>query len=324
MTEAVYRGMLKHPDDGVTELCGRLGLTESVVQATLDQLSELGLIRPTSRDAQYVYAVRPHLAMEILLARKQAEVAAQQQQLEESRAAAVRLISEFAGHTPNSLHDDVEHLKSLDHIRDHLAMMSSSVESELISFAPGGPQTPENMRNSRPLTEKLLARGVTIRTIYLDSIRNDPATVTHAEWLTSVGAQVRVVPTLPNRVVISDRRVAVLATDSENTAAGAVTIRTPGVLVTLCSLFDTIWQTAEPLGSTVQEHQEPSGDTLTPQRREALKLLAQGATDETVAKRLGVSYRTARRMATGLMTHLDARSRFEAGVHAAQRGLIDS
>ncbi|MBG0852322.1 helix-turn-helix domain-containing protein [Streptomyces spinoverrucosus] len=319
VTEAVYRGMLAHPEDGAAELRERLDLTEDAVRAALNQLSEMALIRPASGDEQRMHVVGPHVAVEILLARQQAELAAQQQRLEESRAAAVRLLSESAGRDPGSPGDEVEHLKGLDDIRDHLAEMNRTVESELMAFAPGGPQTPDNMRSSRPLTEHLLGRGVSVRTTYLDSIRNDPATVAHAEWLTSVGVQVRTVPTLPNRMIIADRRVAVIATDSDETAQGAVVLRTPGVLATLCSLFETVWQTARPLGAGTPPS---SSDDLTPQQREALRLLAQGATDETIAKRLGVSPRTARRISTGLMTHLDARSRFQAGVHAARRGLV--
>ncbi|MFF8732524.1 LuxR C-terminal-related transcriptional regulator [Streptomyces sp. NPDC015171] len=319
VTDLVYREMLAHPDDGLTGLCGRTGLAERAVHAALDRLSEMALIRPASGDGERLHAVRPHLAMQILLARKQAEVAAQQQQLEESRAAAVRLISEFADREAAAPGDDVEHLRGLDNIRDHLAVMNRAVRSELMAFAPGGPQTPDNMRNSRPLTQELLGRGVAIRTIYLDSIRNDPATVAHAEWLMSVGAEVRAVPSLPNRMIIADRRAAVIATDSDDTSEGAVVIRTPGVLATLCSLFETTWQAAEPFSAAARP---PAEDTLTRQQHEVLRLLAQGATDEAIAKRLGVSPRTARRISTTLMARLGARSRFQAGVHAAQRGLF--
>ncbi|WP_225827961.1 LuxR C-terminal-related transcriptional regulator [Streptomyces naphthomycinicus] len=319
VTDAVYRAMLAHPDDGVSELCGRTSLAEGAVHAALDRLSEMALIRPASGDTRRLHAVRPHLAMQILLARKQAEVAAQQQQLEESRAAAVRLISEFAGEDPGASRGDVEHLRGLDNIRDHLAVMNRTVESQLMTFAPGGPQTPDNMRNSRPLTQELLGRGVAIRTIYLDSIRNDPATVAHADWLASVGVQVRAVPSLPNRMIIADCRVAIVATDRDDTADGAVVIRTPGILATLCSLFETTWQAAEPFTSGARP---PAEEALTRQQHEVLRLLAQGATDETVAKRLGVSPRTARRISTTLMARLGARSRFQAGVHAVQRGLF--
>ena len=42
-----------------------------------------------------------------------------------------------------------------------------------------------------------------------------------------------------------------------------------------------------------------------------------------MAKRLGVSTRTARRIASTLMEHLGARSRFQAGALAERLGLLD-
>lgn len=45
-------------------------------------------------------------------------------------------------------------------------------------------------------------------------------------------------------------------------------------------------------------------------------------TDETAGKRLGLSLRTVRRQMAGLMERLDATSRFEAGLKAAQRGWL--
>ncbi|MER7394149.1 helix-turn-helix transcriptional regulator [Streptomyces sp. NPDC000151] len=303
----------------MAELCTRLGLTDQQVRTALDQLSEMALIRPSADDPQHMHAVSPHLGMEILLAQQQAELAAQQQRVEESRAAAVRLISEFTERESGGSGADVEHLEGIDAIRDHLSAMNREVEEEMLGFAPGGAQTAANMRNSRPLTEQLIDRGVKMRTLYLDSIRNDPATVAHADWLTSVGAQVRTVPTLPNRMIIADRRIAIIATNSDDTAVGATVLRAPGILTTLCSLFETTWSNAEPLGSS----SEPSEDEeLTTQQLETLRMLALGYTDETIAKRLGVSARTARRISTALMNHLDARSRFQAGVRAAQLGLV--
>jgi len=46
-------------------------------------------------------------------------------------------------------------------------------------------------------------------------------------------------------------------------------------------------------------------------------------TDEMVARKLGVSVRTVRRMASELMAELGARSRFQAGVRASERGWLD-
>ncbi|MGW3248842.1 helix-turn-helix domain-containing protein [Streptomyces sp. NPDC001070] len=64
------------------------------------------------------------------------------------------------------------------------------------------------------------------------------------------------------------------------------------------------------------------GRGLTGQEATTLQLLADGLTDEAIAKRLGVSPRTARRIATDLMERLNARSRFQAGARAVQHGWL--
>jgi DNA-binding NarL/FixJ family response regulator len=53
-----------------------------------------------------------------------------------------------------------------------------------------------------------------------------------------------------------------------------------------------------------------------------LILLAAGSTDETAAKRLGVSGRTVQRVMAELMERLGAASRFEAGLRAKERGWL--
>ncbi len=68
--------------------------------------------------------------------------------------------------------------------------------------------------------------------------------------------------------------------------------------------------------------QRPSAVGPSDLERELLRLLAQGLTDATVAKRLNVSLRTERRMVADLMRRLGASGRFEAGVKAARRRWI--
>jgi DNA-binding NarL/FixJ family response regulator len=53
-----------------------------------------------------------------------------------------------------------------------------------------------------------------------------------------------------------------------------------------------------------------------------LRLLAGGAKDDTIARKLAVSDRTVRRVIADLMTQLSAESRFQLGLRAARTGLI--
>ncbi|MFE9882253.1 helix-turn-helix domain-containing protein [Streptomyces sp. NPDC005784] len=157
-----------------------------------------------------------------------------------------------------------------------------------------------------------------MRTIYLDSVRTNRPTVEHATWLARLCGRVRTVASLPTRMILMDRRTAMLSVSSDDTAAGAVLLTGQGTLTALCALFETTWEAARPLGEIV-----PTGPNgRTGQQTTALGLLAGGHTDEAIAKRLGVSPRTARRIASELMDRLDARSRFEAGVRAVQQGWL--
>ncbi|WP_030206861.1 LuxR C-terminal-related transcriptional regulator [Streptomyces sp. NRRL S-87] len=319
--ELVYRAMLRLPRAGVPALAGECALSEDDVRAALDQLSTLALVRPSHTGDGSLRAVSPEVGMELLMVRQQAEIAAQQQRLEQSRAAAAQLIAEYADLRPATAHPGVEQLLGLDEIRDRLARLTREVREEVVSLSPGGAQTPENLAAARPLDEELLGRGVRMRTIYLASVRNDRPTVEYADWLASRGGQVRTLTTLPTRMIIVDRATAVIPVSSDDTAAGAVVLTGQGTLSALTALFEGLWSAAEPLGSEPASA-PPEEEALTPQLATVLRFLADGHTDDAIAKRLGVSSRTARRLATELMDRLGARSRFEAGARAVQRGWL--
>ncbi|WP_329584385.1 helix-turn-helix transcriptional regulator [Kitasatospora sp. NBC_01250] len=317
-SEAVYRSMLAHPGDGFAALAERLDLAEESVREALDRLSDLSLLRPSHERNGELRAVSPEIGMELLMARQQSELAAQQMRIEASRVAAAELIADYADLRPAVRRVEVEQLTGLDAIRDRLAALTRAVRSEVMAFAPDGAQTEENMKASRPLNDDLLRRGVRMRTVYLDSLRNNAPTVLHANWLAERGGQVRTAPTLPTRMIITDRTTAVIPVSSEDSAAGAVVLTGHGTLAALCALFECVWSGAQPLGEILVR----DARGLSTQETAAVQLLAGGLTDEAIAKRLGVSTRTARRLATELMERLGARSRFEAGVRAVQQGWL--
>ncbi|MFJ3904456.1 helix-turn-helix domain-containing protein [Streptomyces sp. NPDC090025] len=233
--------------------------------------------------------------------------------------AAAQLAADFTTARAHQNIDGIERLDGIDEIRDRIRLLVRDVRDEVLALAPGGAQSEASMRAARPQDDALLDRGVRMRTLYLDSVRNSPATVTYAKWLTERGGEVRTAPSLPVRLTIMDRRIAIVPVDDENSSAGALVLTGTGTLTALCALFDTIWMRATPLGTPSRER---DADGLNSQERAALLLLGQGLTDEAVAKRLGVSPRTARRIAADLMELLGARSRFQAGCRAVAQGWL--
>ncbi|MGW2397683.1 helix-turn-helix transcriptional regulator [Kitasatospora sp. NPDC001664] len=320
--ERLYKSMLAHPQEDLAVLAGRLGVAEQDLHRSLDSLSTLALVRPSLQEGGGYRVVSPEIAMEMILSRQQADLAAQQLRIETSRAAAAQLIAECSALTSAAAiaGEDAERLIGLDVIRERLALLAAQAEQEITTFAPGGAHPAADLEASRHPNAALLDRGVRMRTVYLDSVRNHAPTLEHVNWLSARGGQVRTAATLPVRMVIIDRRQVVLPLDTSDARTGAVLLKGEGIVAALCALFESTWTSANPLGEapTVDRH------GLSSQEAEILRLLDTGLTDEVIAKRLGVSSRTARRLTALLMERLEARSRFEAGANAVRLGWLSS
>ena len=61
---------------------------------------------------------------------------------------------------------------------------------------------------------------------------------------------------------------------------------------------------------------------LTPRERDVLALMAEGASNKAIAKRLGISVHTAKFHVGSILDKLDATGRTDAVAHAARRGVI--
>jgi DNA-binding NarL/FixJ family response regulator len=88
-----------------------------------------------------------------------------------------------------------------------------------------------------------------------------------------------------------------------------------GILV---KVFEHCWQISTRLDADATS---PGG--LSEQELTTLRLLAAGMKDEQIARSIGVSVRTVSRTVSDLMRHLDAQSRFQAGLRASQAGWIE-
>lgn len=103
---------------------------------------------------------------------------------------------------------------------------------------------------------------------------------------------------------------------------GALTVVRPETGMTiLLSRAEAQASESSPAGEERRERadgQPSAGSPISPREWQVLQLLAQGCTDEAVARSLGVSLRTVRRVTAELMDRLGARSRFQAGLKSAR------
>jgi DNA-binding CsgD family transcriptional regulator/sugar-specific transcriptional regulator TrmB len=317
----VYQEMLQRPSAGVAELAEELEWSLDRIQEALAELAEQQLIRPSWESSGTYHPVSPQLGLAALIARKEVDLMRLQSDLAASKVLAAQLEEDFVESVKAEERGDVERLLGIEAIRARIEQLSLACRTELLSCAPDGRQTPENRHAGRPLNQMLLERGVTFRTIYLDSIRNDRESVEYAQWLAELGAESRTRTTLPSRMLIFDREVAIAPIDVNSSGSGALVVKGSAIVVAMCQLFDLLWQEARPLAAGHRKLKDDS--ELSHQDRAVLDLLAHGHTDETVARRLGISVRTSRRITADLVDRAQARSRFELAVYATKRGWIE-
>ncbi|MGW7384468.1 LuxR C-terminal-related transcriptional regulator [Streptomyces sp. NPDC054794] len=318
LAERTYRLLLTRRDLGIDDLAGELGVAADEVRLALDRLAELTLLRPSWDSPGGIRPVSPEYGMQLLIQRREADLLRQQQQLAESQIAVAQFMQEYSTLQPGRPGTHAERLVGMDAIQARIEHLAHQATEEVATLMPGGPQDPERIEAAMTLDRQVRERGVAMRTVGVDSIRKDPATLSYANWLVDVGAEVRTAPTLPLRMLIYDRRITLIPIDPAHSALGALQVHDAGMVAAVLALFEQIWADAAPIGESA-----PADECgLAPQEAALLRLLSQGMTDERAGLQLGLSARSVRRVMSGLMNRLGARSRFEAGLKAAQRGWL--
>jgi DNA-binding CsgD family transcriptional regulator/sugar-specific transcriptional regulator TrmB len=319
VAQAVYQAMLERPGSTAADLVAILGVPDDQVRAALDELTELTLLRPSTRQPGVLRPVDPQVGLALLLRQQEQDLATRAQELAANKAAAAKLMADY-NRAVRASTGAGEYLTSPDAISARLEVLARNAADEFLLVLPGGAQPQASLDAWRPLHADTLARDLRVLVLLQDSVRGDLVTLGYARWLTERDGEVRTGVQIPPWMMIFDRRRAVVPSDPEDRAAGVMVTREHAVLAALYVIFQQSWDVAIPLG---QDRAVDPSSGLTPMEKELLLLLAGGMTDESAAKRLGVSLRTIRRMMASLMERLDAASRFQAGLKAAQRGWLD-
>lgn len=117
---------------------------------------------------------------------------------------------------------------------------------------------------------------------------------------------------LPCRMVIVDEAIAVAAGQGYASRGLAMVVEEPVLLQGLLCLFEATWDACTPA----------TEDYPTLDERNLLQRMADGNTDESIARRLGISERQVRRRIARLLKQLGVSSRFAAGAEAVRRGWL--
>lgn len=167
------------------------------------------------------------------------------------------------------------------------------------------------------LQAERLAAGVRYQVIYHDSVYADPVRCANVLRAVALGERARVLVDPPVKLIIADDERALVALDpAETPDPVSLLVQPSGLLNALVSVFEVLWRLAAPLSP------EQSAEVLDDGDRMVLTLMAAGATDDAIARRLNLSRRSVVRRTSALLERLGAATRFQAGVQAARRGWL--
>lgn len=302
----VYETLVDSYQLGVPELCGATELAEQVVCTALASLTELGFVHQVNG---LHTAVAPDVALAMYLLRREDELRrdrllAGALQVRYERAAGVR--------APADLVEVVHGAESISRRVDQV-MRTARHEVRFVDKPPYA-TAPTSLH---PVEEELLNRGVRFRGIYerqaleMHDLRAD------LEMGLSLGEEARVVAVAPTKMILADSHLGLIPLHStETTLDSAVIVHRSALLDSLGALFARLWEDAVPLSLPGQ----PASNEISIGDARLLALLATGLPDRSIAKQLGLSYRTFQRRLHRLMDELGAQTRFQAGLRAAARG----
>lgn len=196
-----------------------------------------------------------------------------------------------------------------DAIAPYIATLVAETNEELLTAQPQtGRDLGVALTHSLEWEQALLDRGGRILTLYQHAARRSTATQRYVAGVTALGAEVRTLDEFFHRLIVSDRRVALIPTP-ENLGV-ALVVREPTVVAYLVDVFMRSWERARPFtssGEDVAKH--IAGE----QRAMTIRMLIEGHPDPTAAKRLGVSSRTYAAYVADLKEEFEADTRFQLG-----------
>lgn len=248
------------------------------------------------------------------------DVAAGLAELAVLASGAQRTLDDTPGLLVERIQGEFEARARLSHV---LAAARSSVR--LIARGAAG------VRAAASYHRGVLLRGVGCQVLYPRPALADDAIIRDVEALVAAGQESRVLPTLPLDLALIDDRWGLLsvaaapaaATPSVEGAAGEpsglLLVHPSTLLEALSLLFDNLWRRALPVQLPTEATTGGVRGGSAAQSEQILAMMLSGATDEAMARRLGLSNRTLQRRIAELMDEMGVRSRFQLGIQAALR-----
>ncbi|MFI5889636.1 LuxR C-terminal-related transcriptional regulator [Actinoplanes sp. NPDC051513] len=192
--------------------------------------------------------------------------------------------------------------------RRRIAELVTVERGEHLAMNPEQTFGAETLAIATPMDTELLRRRIRLRSLGRPPTDGDRST-RRAEEFVRLGGEYREAARLPYKLMIFDRRVALMAVDPLDLDGGTWEIDEPAVVAALVTLFVRHWS-----GATDPRRKGVPTVVLTPREKAVVALLAEGHTDATAAKCLGMSQRSVTYLLRGVMDRFGVENRFQLGL----------
>jgi hypothetical protein len=278
------------------------GITE-VKQSVLDELERWGLIGFDPARPGIPVVLDPQVALQRKAARELEETRARLDAMSTLPSLADELGTHFAGAQWRA-GGGAEYLDDPATVNARLEDVVAGAETEILAAQPGGPRTAALLALAINRDTAALARGVRLRTLYRDTVRDNAVTAEGARAMTGLGGEYRTLVGHFERCIVIDRRHAFISNyvveGAPAHSAWHVTDR--AMTAWIARVFDGEWRRADVwCGELRPRRGETPVDTVsgpsaegvrtTRRQREILRDLAAGHSQPSIARRIGVSKR---------------------------------
>ena len=219
--------------------------------------------------------------------------------------------------SPSAVGGPFAELRGAATIGSFLASLVSDAEDELLTAQP------QDRRGVKQLGAEVgardiaaLKRGVKMRTLYQHAARRGADTRKYVAAVTAAGAEVRTLDEFFNRLIVVDRRIAIIPSHEGVNVAMVISDRS--MVGYLVDMFERHWERARPFTSSETSLMR---DIAAEQRAMTIRMLLEGRADPAGAKRLGVSPRTYAAYVADLKNEFEVETRFQLGYEMGKRGI---
>jgi DNA-binding CsgD family transcriptional regulator len=302
--DLVYRTLVTFGPRSTMDLAGDLGTAPHRVSSALDELASAGAAttRPVLAGRETLWTARPPAEVVAALRRARLRPVAH-----ERPAIGHHVLSE-----PLAFGEGLRYLPSRAATRARLDELVAVVRHEQLAMNTEQVFDAESARAGLSVDRTLLDRGVRMRVLGMHPLDEDPMTA-YGRDADQPRPDYREATTVPMKLIVVDRKVALLPADPGDFERGYLEVAQPPVVAALVELFERHWASAlRPPGLAPPVR-------LQPRERALIAVLAAGRSDSDAARELRVSRRTVTNMLRALMDRLGVDNRFQLGLTLGAR-----